>query len=46
MLTWWRYNDYSTKLINQSNDAPPNISDTNYLDTDATVGLVQAKMQR
>jgi len=31
------------KLINQSNDAPPNISDTNYLDTDATVGLVEAK---
>ena len=31
------------KLINQSNDAPPSISDTNYLDTDATVGLVEAK---
>ena len=31
------------KLINQSNDAPPNISDTNYLDTDPTVGLVEAK---
>ena len=31
------------KLINQSNDAPPNISDTNYLSTDATVGLVEEK---
>ena len=31
------------KLINQSNDAPPNISETNYLDTDATVGLVEEK---
>ena len=31
------------KLINQSNDAPPSISETNYLDTDATVGLVEAK---
>ena len=31
------------KLINQANDAPPNISDTNYLSTDATVGLVEEK---
>ena len=31
------------KLINQSNDAPPNISETNYIDTDATVGLVEEK---
>ena len=31
------------KLLNQANDAPPNISDTNYLSTDATVGLVEEK---
>lgn len=31
------------KLINQANDTPPNISDTNYLSTDATVGLVEEK---
>ena len=31
------------KLINQANDAPHNISDTNYLSTDATVGLVEEK---
>ena len=31
------------KLINQANDAPPNISETNYLSTDATVGLVEEK---
>ena len=31
------------KLINQSADAPPDISATNYLDTDATIGLVAAK---
>ena len=30
------------KLINQSNDAPPDISATNWLDTDQTLGMVAA----
>jgi len=30
------------KLINQSNDAPPDISATNWLDTDQTIGMVAA----
>ena len=34
------------KLINQSNDAPPDISATNYLDTDATIGLVAKKNEQ
>ena len=34
------------QLINQSNDAPPDISSTNWLDTDATVGLVAKKNEQ
>ena len=34
------------KLINQNNDAPPDISHTNYLDTDATIGLVAKKNEQ
>ena len=34
------------KLLIKLMNAPPNISDTNYLSTDATVGLVEEKNKK